>query len=119
MLRKYYLFKKENIKEEKSIFKKTRVTKYILKKKNVKLFKALNNKTDASKKLAQHVQTAILLPANPTALPRPAQPTQSAKDAGHATPNTGSIKIVLPETTAGQMLPGRLQGDYPKWHYSP
>lgn len=80
----------------------------------MKLFKALNNKTDASKKLGQHVQTAILLPANPTALPRPAQPTQSAKDTGHATPNAGSIKIVLPETTPGQILPGRLQGDYPK-----
>lgn len=32
ILREYYLFKKEDIKEEKSIFKKTRVTKYILKK---------------------------------------------------------------------------------------
>lgn len=97
------------------------VTKYILKKKkiNIKLFKALKNKTDAFKKLAQHIQPATLLPANPTALSRPAQPTESAKDTGHAALNTGSIKIVLPETTPAQILAGRLQGDYPKWHCGP
>lgn len=85
----------------------------------MKLFKTLKNKPHAFKKLAQHIQPAILLPANPTALSRPVQPTESAKDTGHPTLNAGSIKIVLPETTPGQILAGRLQGDYPKWHYSP
>lgn len=60
--------------------------------------------------LSMYSQPAILLPANPTALLRPAQPTESAKDIGHPTPNSGSIKIVLPETTPGQILAGRLRG---------
>jgi len=74
----------------------------------MKLFKALKNKTNAFKKLTRHVQTAILLPANPTALPRPAQATQSAQDTGHPAPNAGSIKISYPVPNPGWETPGGL-----------
>lgn len=47
----------------------------------------------------------------PTALPGPAQPTQSVKDTEHPTLNAGSTKIVLPEITPGQTLAGWLQRD--------
>lgn len=59
-------------------------------------------------------QPAILLLANPTALSRPMQPTESAKYTGHPTLNSGSIKIMVPEATPDQILARRLGGDYPK-----
>lgn len=68
---------------------------------------ALKNKTDALKRLAQCIQPAVFLPANPTALSRPGQPTESTQGTGHPTRNAGSFKIVLPETTPGQILAGR------------
>lgn len=56
----------------------------------MKLFKALNNKMNAFKELTQHIKTAILLPANPTALLRPAQ---SVKDTGHALHTQAAFKL--------------------------